>query len=215
MSYRMQKPDGTFVYRQPKPKGIRAAANPAVLERVAPILSRETAVDWIPINSENLEAISYNATRETLSVKFRNADTIYRYYEVSKTLFDTLKKAESATDYLRRFVIPKHRVRRFQQARSKNQSPPSGRRKIPMAIKKTRRSVPAPSSTFKSRNGKLVQSGDSQNSDPRPATSQSDSKATGKRRDREAPEKVRKTNAQHRDEKSNLGRGVPAQPTIE
>lgn len=113
MSYRVLDPTtGELRYRQAVPKSIRALPVDRPLEQASKILSSDEP-RWIELDSENIKRISYDADREVLSVQFRsNPDVTYQYYEVSETLVNGLRKAESATEYLRRYIT-NHKVRRF------------------------------------------------------------------------------------------------------
>jgi hypothetical protein len=70
--------------------------------------------EWIPIDSENLKAIMYDPIECNLIVRFQSNESIgYAYGAVSQTLFEGLQKSDSPTAYLRRFIIPRHRVVRI------------------------------------------------------------------------------------------------------
>jgi len=113
MSYRLPQANGELKYRQDKSKSFRALPVDRPLEQATKILSSDEP-KWIELDSENIKQISYDRAALILKVVFRNSPIEYRYYEVSKTLFENLQEADSPSAYLRRFVVPSHRVRRFQ-----------------------------------------------------------------------------------------------------
>jgi hypothetical protein len=60
-------------------------------------------MDWIHVQSSNLEAVRYNPEMKILGVKFRN-NTEYEYKNVPEQIFDGLLNADSHGSYLAKYI---------------------------------------------------------------------------------------------------------------
>lgn len=60
-------------------------------------------IKWKNIESSNLESIGYNSELKTMYISFKN-NTMYKYYKVSESLFDSFSKAESKGKYAHKYI---------------------------------------------------------------------------------------------------------------
>lgn len=56
-------------------------------------------MNWIPVDSSNLNAVSYDSTSSTLFVKFNSGGT-YEYYDVPENVYQDLMSASSLGSFL-------------------------------------------------------------------------------------------------------------------
>lgn len=98
MSYRMQKPDGTLVYRQSKPPQATAKVYSGRMPDVSSVLSGETlpksgllekSKGYRCKSSSHLYTFFFFPESHRLIVEFQNGER-YLYENVSKTLFEGL-----------------------------------------------------------------------------------------------------------------------------
>ncbi len=60
-------------------------------------------MNYVPLNSSNLEAVAYDADSRTLGVKFTTG-TEYHYFNVPVSIFDGIRAAASPGTYFNRYV---------------------------------------------------------------------------------------------------------------
>jgi len=53
----------------------------------------------IPVTSSNVESVGYDQNTQTLEVEFKNG-YIYQYFDVPKTIYNSMVNANSAGKYL-------------------------------------------------------------------------------------------------------------------
>lgn len=56
-------------------------------------------MNWIPVDSSDLNAVSYDSTSSTLFVKFNSGGT-YEYYDVPESVYQDLMSAPSLGRFL-------------------------------------------------------------------------------------------------------------------
>ena len=64
-------------------------------------------INWIPVTSSNLSAISYDNNLQILYIKFRSGT--YKYYNVPIQIFNGLLNAQSHGKYHARFIKKNYR----------------------------------------------------------------------------------------------------------
>jgi hypothetical protein len=60
-------------------------------------------MNWIPVESSNIEAISYNPGTKVLSVRFLKSG-VYHYNDVPEHLIDEMMEAESVGKYFSQWI---------------------------------------------------------------------------------------------------------------
>lgn len=58
-----------------------------------------TTMNWIPVESSNLERVRYLAETMTLEIQFKDG-SVYQYFDVPETVFNELLAAESKGKFL-------------------------------------------------------------------------------------------------------------------
>ena len=66
----------------------------------------EGGLCWIPLDSSNVTAVTYDDEQQLLQVKFHTG-SVYEYYDVPRTTYNNLLKAKSAGKYLNKHIRDK------------------------------------------------------------------------------------------------------------
>lgn len=57
-----------------------------------------------PITSSNLKEVGYDEKRQTLEVEFLHAREVYRYFSISRGVFDAMMSASTPGQYFYHFI---------------------------------------------------------------------------------------------------------------
>lgn len=72
-------------------------------------MSTNVTIDWVSVDSSNIEKYRYDPDTKVLEVKFTNSLDVYNYDEVDQNVIDEFESSMSKGQYFRNYIKGRYR----------------------------------------------------------------------------------------------------------